>query len=144
MSYRTRRSRLVYENRWMRLREDEIERPDGSRGIYGVVEKADFVVVIALQDDEVTLVSQFRYPIGRQSLEFPQGALEQAPETPPELVARAELHEAQLRESALLDTAEHAAVETERALQLGDAQHHVVDQSDPDGGHLSLTTNSSL
>jgi hypothetical protein len=33
-------SRLVYENRWMRLREDELIWPDGSPGLYAVVEKA--------------------------------------------------------------------------------------------------------
>ena len=32
-------TRFVYENRWMRVREDTIRRPDGSSGIYGVVEK---------------------------------------------------------------------------------------------------------
>ena len=35
-------TRLVYENRWMRVREDTIRRRDGSTGIYGVVEKLDF------------------------------------------------------------------------------------------------------
>jgi len=33
-------TRIVYENRWMRVREDGIRRRDGSSGIYGVVEKA--------------------------------------------------------------------------------------------------------
>ena len=32
-------SREVYRNAWMRLREDEILRSNGQRGIYGVVEK---------------------------------------------------------------------------------------------------------
>ena len=39
-------TRLVYENRWMRVREDTIRRRDGSTGIYGVVEKPDFVVIV--------------------------------------------------------------------------------------------------
>ena len=34
-------TRIVYENRWMRLREDAIRRRDGSEGIYTVVEKPD-------------------------------------------------------------------------------------------------------
>ena len=45
---RTIDSRIVYENRWMRVREDAIERPDGSRGLYGVVEKPDFVAIAAI------------------------------------------------------------------------------------------------
>lgn len=35
-------SRIVYSNQWMQLREDVIERPDGSQGIYTYVEKLDF------------------------------------------------------------------------------------------------------
>ena len=33
-------SRVVYENRWMTVREDTIRRADGSAGIYGIVDKA--------------------------------------------------------------------------------------------------------
>jgi len=39
-------TRIVYENRWMRVREDTIRRRDGSGGIDGVVEKPDFVVIV--------------------------------------------------------------------------------------------------
>ena len=44
-------TRVVYENRWMRVREDAIRRRDGSEGIYGVVEKPDFVVIVPVEDD---------------------------------------------------------------------------------------------
>ena len=44
-------TRLVYENRWMRVREDAIRRRDGSSGIFSVVEKPDFVVIVPLADD---------------------------------------------------------------------------------------------
>jgi ADP-ribose pyrophosphatase len=87
-------SRLVYENRWMRLREDAIRRPDGSDGIYAVVEKADFVVVVPLEDDgSVHLVEQYRYPLRGRFWELPQGAWEQVPEADPLAVARGELQE---------------------------------------------------
>jgi ADP-ribose pyrophosphatase len=46
---RTVGSAVAYENRWMRVREDAIERADGSRGIYGVAEKKDFAVVVAVE-----------------------------------------------------------------------------------------------
>ena len=32
-------SDVVYENRWMRVRHDQIQRRDGSKGIYGFVDK---------------------------------------------------------------------------------------------------------
>lgn len=63
----------VYENPWMRVREDRFRRRDGSSGTYGVVDKHDFSIVIAEQDGQLHLVEQFRYPIGRRSWEFPMG-----------------------------------------------------------------------
>ena len=93
MSFKTLNSRLVYQNHWMRLREDEIERADGSKGLYGVVEKPDFVVVIPFDGEAFYLVSQFRYPIDRRALEFPQGAYDHDPGAAPERVARGELAE---------------------------------------------------
>src|SRR5690606_12855077 len=39
-------STVVYRNPWMTVREDRVERPDGSRGIYGVVDKPDFALII--------------------------------------------------------------------------------------------------
>ncbi len=69
-------TREVYANRWMRLREDEVVRPDGGAGIYGVVEVAHpAVFVVALTDaDEVVLVDLFRYTTGRWSTEIPAGS----------------------------------------------------------------------
>jgi 8-oxo-dGTP pyrophosphatase MutT (NUDIX family) len=68
-------SRIVYENRWMRVREDAIRRRDGSAGLYGVVEKQDFVTVVPVEPDgAVHLVQQFRYPVGGRFWEFPQGS----------------------------------------------------------------------
>jgi 8-oxo-dGTP pyrophosphatase MutT (NUDIX family) len=68
-------SRVVYENPWIRVREDAVRRPDGGEGIYGVVEtQAPSVFVVALTEhDEVVLVVQERYTTGRPSLEVPAG-----------------------------------------------------------------------
>ncbi len=86
-------SRTVYENRWIRLREDELVWPDGSPGLYAVVEKAHAAVVAAVQDDHVWLVEQFRYTVGRRFWELPQGALDGSDETDGEAIARTELAE---------------------------------------------------
>jgi 8-oxo-dGTP pyrophosphatase MutT (NUDIX family) len=67
-------SRVVYRNAWMTVREDEIRRPDGSAGIFGVVEKPDFALVLPRCRDGFWLVEQFRYPVGRRAWEFPQGS----------------------------------------------------------------------
>lgn len=73
--WRTHTSTVVYENPWMRVREDDVDRPDGARGIYGVVEvrhPAVFVVPLT-DDDEVVMVDVFRYATGASSLEVPAG-----------------------------------------------------------------------
>ena len=97
-------SRIVYENRWMRVREDAIRRRDGSAGIYGVVEKADFVVVVPVEaDGSIHLVQQFRYPVGARFWEFPQG-MWGPPGTAPALAAAHELaEETGLVASSLVD-----------------------------------------
>ena len=70
---RTLTASVVYEDRWMRLRRDEIERRDGSRGTYAFVEKTDFALVIPAENDGFHLVEEYRYPIGRRTWSFPQG-----------------------------------------------------------------------
>ncbi|GAA2713260.1 NUDIX domain-containing protein [Actinoplanes palleronii] len=67
-------SRVVYRNPWMTVREDEVRHPDGTPGIYGVVEKPDFALVLPRWRDGFWMVEQFRYPIGRRAWEFPQGS----------------------------------------------------------------------
>lgn len=78
MSIRQLRSREVYRNAWMRVREDDIERSNGALGIYGVVEKDPCAVIIPIAADTVYLVQQYRYTIGEVCLEFPQGGWEQS------------------------------------------------------------------
>ncbi|WP_077036722.1 NUDIX hydrolase [Pelomonas sp. KK5] len=85
-------SRIVYRNRWMTVREDKIVRADGQPGIYGVVEKRDFAAIVAVQEGQVWLVEQFRYPVGRRFWEFPQGSWEDT-DVDPLTLARAELRE---------------------------------------------------
>ncbi len=67
-------SREIYANQWLRLREDDIEYADGTRGQYTVVEKDDFALVIPYADGGFWLVQQYRYPVGRREWEFPQGS----------------------------------------------------------------------
>lgn len=86
-------SRIAYENRWLRVREDIIRRADGAEGLYGVVERSAFVIVVALQDGGITLVEQYRYPVQRRLWELPMGLWEHAPGTDPRVLAAAELRE---------------------------------------------------
>jgi len=86
-------SRVVYENKWMLVREDDIKRADGSAGIYGVVEKSDFALVIPFDGSGFYVVEQYRYPVEGRYLEFPQGGWEEIQDADPADLARGELAE---------------------------------------------------
>ncbi|MBC7911195.1 MAG: NUDIX hydrolase [Pyrinomonadaceae bacterium] len=72
--WQTLSSRVVYDNPWISVREDAVIRPDGIPGIYGVVHyKNTAVGVLAVEDDFVYLVGQYRYPLEQYSWEIPEG-----------------------------------------------------------------------
>ena len=73
-----RRSRRVaYENPWITIWHDEVTRPDGAPGIYGIVHYANLAVgVLALDEkDRVLLVGQHRYALDAYSWEIPEGGV---------------------------------------------------------------------
>jgi ADP-ribose pyrophosphatase len=86
-------TRVVYENRWMRLHEDRTAFADGREGLYAWVEKPPAAVIVPIDGADVWLVEQFRHPPKARFWEFPQGAWEDAPSAEPEELARGELLE---------------------------------------------------
>jgi ADP-ribose pyrophosphatase len=96
LSIKTISSREVYRNPWTSVREDVIERANGKRGIYGVIDKDPACIVVPLDrtpdGDFVYLIEQFRYTVMGRYLEFPQGGWELA-EVDAEELARGELRE---------------------------------------------------
>ncbi|MBD3585001.1 NUDIX hydrolase [Salinimonas sp. HHU 13199] len=77
----------------MTVREDEIERPSGAKGLYSVVEKPHFAIIIPVHNHQVYMVEQYRYPVGERQLEFPQGTWDDAPGVDPLTLAAGELKE---------------------------------------------------
>jgi 8-oxo-dGTP pyrophosphatase MutT (NUDIX family) len=65
----------VYENPWIRVREDQVINPNGGRGIYGVVSFKNKAIGIIPVDAEgyTYLVGQYRYPLEEYSWEIPMG-----------------------------------------------------------------------
>ncbi len=96
MTIKTISSREVYRNPWTSVREDVIERANGERGIYGVIDKDPAWIIIPLEvtaeGEFVYLIEQFRYTVGARYWEFPQGGWETA-DVVPEEMARGELKE---------------------------------------------------
>lgn len=69
--------RTAYENDWIEVWHDEVTRPDGSAGIYGVVHPRFLAAGIVAIDntDHVVLVGQHRYTLDRYSWEIPEGGV---------------------------------------------------------------------
>lgn len=86
-------SRRVYENEWIVLREDQVIRPDGNAGIYGVVEMRNWAIgaIPLTEDGDTFLVGQYRYTLDRYSWEIPEGG--GSPTASPMESARRELLE---------------------------------------------------
>ena len=72
--WKTASTRAVYENRWIKLREDIALLPDGRTTVYGVVKCAPAVGVLPFLDhDTVLLVGQYRFVAGDFFWEMPTG-----------------------------------------------------------------------
>jgi 8-oxo-dGTP pyrophosphatase MutT (NUDIX family) len=91
--WRRRNRRTAYDNPWLTVFHDEVDRPDGSPGIYGVVHfRARAVGVVAVgEDGRILLVGQHRYPLDEYSWELPEGGVD--PDESLEDGARRELRE---------------------------------------------------
>lgn len=64
-----------YATPWLSIEHRDVVRPDGADGVYGIVRIAQSAVgVLAVTErGEVTLVGQWRVPLGRYSWELPEG-----------------------------------------------------------------------
>jgi ADP-ribose pyrophosphatase len=83
---------VLYRGRVIDLIVDEVEYPSGNKGVREIAHHPGGAVTVPLLDDgQVLLVSQFRYPFGRSLLELPAGKL--SPGEDPEACARRELEE---------------------------------------------------
>jgi ADP-ribose pyrophosphatase len=86
--------RVAYENPWIEILHDDVIRPDGNPGIYGVVHFRHLAIGVVPLDtvrDEVLLVGQFRYTLDHYSWEVPEGGGDF--DENPEAAARRELVE---------------------------------------------------
>jgi len=91
--WRRRTRTRVYRNPWIEVLHDEVDLPDGSPGIYGVVHFRNVAVGVVAVDDggRILLVGQHRYTLDEYSWEIPEGGA--APDAPLEDGARRELRE---------------------------------------------------
>jgi 8-oxo-dGTP pyrophosphatase MutT (NUDIX family) len=86
-------SKLLIDERWLQLREDRVQLPNGHQiDRFHVIHGPDWASVLCVTNDsEVVMVRQYRHGIGSASLELPAGVIE--PNETPEEAARRELAE---------------------------------------------------
>ena len=77
MSWTRHTTRVVYDNPWMTVREDDVTNPGGGRNRYGHIEFKNRAVAILPVDDagNTWLVGQTRYTLGAWSWELPMGGV---------------------------------------------------------------------
>lgn len=81
-------SKETYTNPWITVREDQVIRPDGKDGIYGVVEMVPGISVLALDEEGyVYLTKEFHYAVEQAGIEVVSGAIDKG-ETPLEAAKR--------------------------------------------------------
>lgn len=73
MAWKRLSEKLVYQNPWMRVTEEEVETDLGKRLTFGIVSKDDSSVIIPWDGERFIMVELFRYTTGRSELEFPAG-----------------------------------------------------------------------
>lgn len=74
--WKTLSTNSIYRNRWLSLREDLVELPDGRTTIYGVVTCGQCVGILPFLDpDTVLLIQQYRYVARRMMWEMPTGGV---------------------------------------------------------------------
>lgn len=92
MPEKTLSSKQIYSGRAVKLRVDTVEKPDGKQTTREIVEHADCVAVVVLDEqDNVVMVRQFREAVGKTLLEIPAGGIDPGEE--PVDAVRRELQE---------------------------------------------------
>jgi 8-oxo-dGTP pyrophosphatase MutT (NUDIX family) len=71
----TQASAVKYDNRWIRVTENQVLNPSGNPGIYGVVHYKNLAIGVLPLDEQLNtwLVGQYRYPLNEYSWEIPEG-----------------------------------------------------------------------
>jgi len=101
--WKIRDSKEKYSNPWIHVREDQVIRPDGEDGIFGVVEMVPGVSVLPMDADGfVYLTKEFHYAIEQDSIETVSGAID-GNETPINAAKRELKEELGIEAEALVD-----------------------------------------
>jgi hypothetical protein len=74
--WKTLSQKILFQNPWLTLRQDDVTKPNGDQGTYTLLEAKPFVVVVAVDGDDFILIEQYRYSVRRKVIEFPAGGVD--------------------------------------------------------------------
>lgn len=64
--WQTLRQKRIYQDHWLSLRKDKVKKPDGTEGVYSVIEHQGGVAIAAITENaEIYLVGEWKYPIAK-------------------------------------------------------------------------------
>jgi ADP-ribose pyrophosphatase len=69
-------SNLLYKGKHFSFYNDKVKLPNGLESERNIVKHPGAVAIVAVQDDEIILLKQFRYATGKYLIEIPAGTLE--------------------------------------------------------------------
>lgn len=84
-------SKYVYNGKVLNIKRDEIIVSNGHKSVREVVEHSGGVVILAIKDNKILTVKQYRYPLKNVSIELPAGKLERGEN--PDIASKRELEE---------------------------------------------------
>jgi ADP-ribose pyrophosphatase len=71
-------SKVVYQNPWIKVTEDQVIRPDGKDGIFGVVEMKAGSSILPIDDEgNVYLTKEYHYAVENDNLEVISGGIDE-------------------------------------------------------------------
>lgn len=85
-------SKLVYENRFFKVRQDDVQLPNGQKIKWTYWDSNDSAMVLGMTEDKkLVMIRQYRYMVDEQVIEFPSGQLKE--NEPPDAAAKREFEE---------------------------------------------------
>jgi 8-oxo-dGTP pyrophosphatase MutT (NUDIX family) len=105
--FQTLASQIAYQNPWITVEHQDVLRPDGKPGIYGIVRFANRAVGVLPIDEAgyVWMVGQYRRPVEAWSWEMPEGGVP---------------HEEDLEAGALRELEEEVGIKAETLIKVLD------------------------
>lgn len=95
MSWKKISSKYVLDSKWLKVRQDSVELPNGKvMDDYFIIENKNVSLIVAINNkNEIILKSEYRYPINKDLIELPGGTFELDENNPLEVAKRELLEE---------------------------------------------------